>query len=236
MGLPKIDAPLFSLELPSTGEKIKYRPFTVKEEKILLIAQESGDTDQIIESIKQIVNNCVITDKDVDDYPMFDIEYVLMHVRAKSVNNVAKFSVTDPDTQEQVELGFNINDLKVSRPEGHNKEIQVNESTKLMMIYPGISQLHMMLSSMNNKVNNADMLSVMLQCIDSVIVDDDQVYKLSEYTEDEVAEFLEGLTSGAVDQIKTFFETMPRLRIEIPYKIDDKEKKFVVEGLESFFM
>ena len=89
MGLPKIDAPLFSLELPSTGEKVKYRPFTVKEEKILLIAQESGDTDQIIESIKQIVNNCVITDKDVDDYPMFDIEYVLMHVRAKSVNNVA---------------------------------------------------------------------------------------------------------------------------------------------------
>lgn len=236
MGLPKIDAPLFSLELPSTGEKIKYRPFTVKEEKILLIAQESGDTDQIIESIKQIVNNCVISDKDVNDYPMFDIEYILMHVRAKSVNNVAKFSVTDPDTQEQVELGFNINDLKVSRPEGHNKEIQVNESTKLMMIYPGISQLHMMLSSMNNKVNNADMLSVMLQCIDSVIVDDDQVYKLSEYTEDEVAEFLEGLTSGAVDQIKTFFETMPRLRIEIPYKIDDKEKKFVVEGLESFFM
>lgn len=236
MGLPKIDAPLFSLELPSTGEKIKYRPFTVKEEKILLIAQESGDTDQIIESIKQIVNNCVISDKDVDDYPMFDIEYALMHVRAKSVNNVAKFSVTDPDTQEQVELGFNINDLKVSRPEGHNPEIQVNENTKLIMIYPGISQLHMMLSSMNNKVNNADMLSVMLQCIDSVIVDDDQVYKLSEYTEDEVAEFLEGLTSSAVDQIKTFFETMPRLRIEIPYKINDKEKKFVVEGLESFFM
>ena len=93
-----------------------------------------------------------------------------------------------------------------------------------------------MIKTLNNKATDADMLEVMLNCIDSVVVDEDQVYKLEEYTQDEVAEFLEGLTSIAIAQIKEFFDTMPRLRYEIPYKVDDKEKKFVVEGLETFFM
>lgn len=236
MALPKIDAPLFNLELPSTGEKIRYRPFTVKEEKILLIAQESADVDQIIDSIKQIVNNCVVDLGDIESYPMFDIEYMIMNIRSKSVNNVAKFKITDPETEQEVELGFDINELKISRPEGHSTNIEVNETTKLVMRYPSISQLQQMIKTLNNKATDADMLEVMLNCIDSVVVDEDQVYKLEEYTQDEVAEFLEGLTSIAVAQIKEFFDTMPRLRYEIPYKVDDKEKKFVVEGLETFFM
>jgi hypothetical protein len=236
MGLPKIDAPLFTLELPSTGEKIKYRPFTVKEEKILLIAQESNDIDQIIDSVKQIINNCVIDVRDTDSYPMFDIEFMIMNIRAASVNNVAKFNITDPETEQQVELEFDINDLSVARKENHSQKIALNDNSYISMRYPTINQLQAMVKSLKNKATDQDMLDVMLACIDTVVVNDDQVYKLEEYSQDEVTEFLESMSAKTVDDIKTFFDTMPTLRYEIPYTVDDKEKKFVVEGLETFFM
>ena len=236
MGLPKIDAPLFTLELPSTGEKIKFRPFTVKEEKILLIAQESGEVDQIIDSIKQIINNCVIDVGDIEAYPMFDIEYMIMNIRARSVNNQAKFNIKDPETEEEVEVSFDIGDLEVSKPEGHTKNIAINETSRLVMKYPSINQLQAMIKSLNNKATESDMYEVMLACIDTVVVDGDQVYKLADYTHEEVEAFLDDLSATTVEGIKNFFEAMATLRYEIPYTTKGKEKVFVVEGLESFFM
>lgn len=236
MPLPKIDAPLFTLTIPSTGEKKKYRPFTVKEEKVLLIAQESNDVTHIVDSIKQIINNCVFDMDDLNKYAMFDIEWMLMHIRASSVNNEVKFNINDPEFEEQVELVFEIENLKMYEPEGHTKEIEISESQKLMMRYPGVGELEEMIGSLQGKATEEDMLNVMLKSIDSIIVDEDQIYKLSEYSDEEVMTFLNDLTAPTVNQIKNFFETMPRLRHECKYEIQGKEKTFVIEGLETFFI
>ena len=126
MGLPKIDQPLFELVIPSTGKKVQYRPFTVKEEKILLIAQESKSTDQIILAIKQIINNCLV-DVDVDTLATFDLEYIIINIRGKSVNNEMTFNITDPDTQEDIELAMDVNDIEVVFDEKHDKKIDLNE-------------------------------------------------------------------------------------------------------------
>lgn len=236
MGLPKLDQPIFTCELPSTSEKIKYRPFTVKEEKILLIAQESKDPDQIIDSIKQIITNCVLNKKDVNEYPMFDIEYLIMNIRAKSVNNVVKFNITDPEFDKQVELEFNIDNLTLSKADGHTNEISSGDNVKIIMKYPSIDQLREMIGALQNKATDADMLNVMLQCIDTIVVGEDEVHKLSDYSEEDVIDFLEGMSTVTVNQIKNFFETMPRLRHECPYTIEGKEKTFVIEGMETFFI
>lgn len=236
MPLPKLDQPIFNCELPSTGEKVKYRPFTVKEEKILLIAQESKDPDQIMDSITQIITNCVLSDKPADDYPMFDIEFLIMNIRAKSVNNVVKFNVTDPEFEEQVELEFDIDNITLLRSDAHTNEIDAGGDVKLIMKYPSISQLKEMIGTLQNNATDSDMLNVMLQCIDTVVVGEDEVHKLSEYSEQEVIDFLENMSAPTVNQIKEFFETMPRLRHECPYKIQGKEKTFVIEGLETFFI
>ena len=136
MGLPKIDLPLFETKLLSTGKKkIKYRPFTVKEEKILLIAQESDDIEQVILAIKQIIGNCC-PDVNVDELPMFDLEYLLLQIRGKSVNNVITFQITDPDTEKPVMLELNIDEIEITKPEGHSAEIPLGEDSYLVMRYP----------------------------------------------------------------------------------------------------
>jgi hypothetical protein len=236
MGLPKIDQPIFTLTLPSSGEKIKFRPFTVKEEKVLLIAQESKDADHIVDSIKQIINNCILTDIDISQFALFDLEYVLMQIRAQSVNNNVKFTIQDPEFEEPIQLEFNIDNLKLQYPEGHSKEITVNETTKIVMRYPTMDQLTQMISAVKAEATEADMMGVMLNCIDSVIVDEDQVYRLSDYSEDEVISFIEDMSVLTVNQIKEFFETMPRLRHEVEYEVHGKQKKFVIEGTETFFI
>ena len=127
MGLPKIDLPLFEAELPSTGKKFKYRPFTVKEEKILLVAQESNETSQEILSVKQVVNNCLI-DMDIEDLSMFDLEYVMLLLRARSVDNEIKFSVKDPDTDENIELVLDVEEVKLTKDEAHTNQVKINDT------------------------------------------------------------------------------------------------------------
>jgi hypothetical protein len=231
--LPKIQNPIFELELPSNGERIKYRTFTVKEEKILLIAQETNDIDQSILSIRQVVNNCLI-DKSVDELSMFDLEYVLLTLRSKSVDNAVMFAIKDPDTGEKIELELDLNDVKVTKDESHNKEIRVTDDFVLYMRYPTINEfLDMMKASQDD--TNAN-FAIMISCMDK-LVGNDEVYKFSEFTPAEIEAFAEDLDSNAVKKIKHFFETMPTLRHEMKYKNKNgDEKTFVIEGMQTFFI
>lgn len=233
MPLPKIQQPLFELTIPSTGKKIQYKPFTVKEEKILLIAQESKDLDQIITAINQIITNC-IEDIDVDDLAMFDLEYLLINLRSKSVGNEVEFKIKDPDTEEVVELSIDLNDIEIKKDEKHNKIIKVNDDISMVMQYPKLNQL----KALNGEEENQEqaLFDVMIGCIDS-IVEGEEVYKLKDFTKKEVDEFVESLSTSHIQNIKTFFETMPKLRYEKKYTLQDgTEKTFVAEGTETFFI
>lgn len=231
MGLPKIDLPLFELEVPSTGKKVKYRPFTVKEEKILLIAQESKDLDQIILSIKQVINNCV-PDVDVDELAMFDLEFILINVRAKSVNNVIEFKIKDPSTFEEVELSLDIEKIELKKHEGHSKVIKLNEDSHIIMRYPSLNEI----KDLSKSRSSESIFNVMVSCIDKIEVKD-EVHIASEFSREEVIEFVDGLTSTAIKSIENFFETIPVLRFEAHYtNKNGEDKTFVVEGMETFFI
>jgi hypothetical protein len=231
MGLPKIDLPLFELEVPSTGKKVKYRPFTVKEEKILLIAQESKDPKQIFLAIKQILTNC-LQGTDVEKLAIFDLEYILLNIRAKSVNNEISFSIKDPDTEEKVDLTINIDDIQIVKFPDHNKIIKVNDDIMIEMRYPSISYLE----SLKDGQSESDSLnSIMKECINS-ISDGDQSYKLADFSEAEVEDFIESLSSIIVAQIKKFFDTIPVMKYETTYTDKTgKTKTFVAQGVETFF-
>lgn len=233
MALPKIDLPISELELPSTGEKVKYRPFTVKEEKILLVAQESNDPEQEIIASKQIVNNCLI-DKDVGTLAMFDLEYVLLMLRAKSVDNNIDFGIKDPDTDETVQLTLNIEDVKVIRNDEHTNQVRVNDEYVLFLKYPTIDEFIKIIS-----LDPDDPLVnyfIMVTCLDK-LASEDEVYDFNEYTDDQIDEFMENMTSDVLRGIQNFFETTPKLRHEITYKNkNNEEKTFVIEGMRSFFI
>lgn len=234
MGLPKIDQPLFPITIPSTNKKLKFRPFTVKEEKILLVAQESKDLEQIMIAIKQVLGNCV-EGLDVDNMPMFDLEYLILNIRAKAVGDVIKFTVKDPDTEEEVNLEINIADVKIKKNEGHSKTINLGDAFVITMKYPSVDQI---VSLRSNEMSATSYFKLLGECIESLFdVKSESAYVFSEYTEKEVEDFLEGLSSSDVKQLETFFNTIPVIRIEAPYKNKNGEKKtFVLEGVESFFM
>lgn len=234
MKLPKIDLPIFETTLPSTGEKVKYRAFTVKEEKIMLIAKESSDVDQIILSIKQVLNNCLI-DKDLSELAVFDIEYLLAMIRGKSVNNVIEFLIRDPDTDDEVKLVFDIEDIKIVRDENHTNKIRVNDEYTLYMKYPNFDAF-IVTFSQNSVGDPMAYYDVMIQCMDK-LVSEETVYKLSDFSREEVDAFIESLGTDVIERIQQFFETMPKLRHEIKYtNKNGDEKVFVIEGTDSFFI
>ncbi len=231
MALPKIELPLFELEVPSTGKKVKYRPFTVKEEKILLVAQEAKDIDQIVLAIKQIIANCVY-DIDPENLPMFDLEYIMINIRAKSVNNTVDFKIRDPDTKEEVSLTVNIEDVKVQFKPDHKNVIKINDDSALIMRYPTINELKTLFKAKNKQ----SMFNIMVSCIAS-IESGGSVYLTNEYTEEELIAFVDGLSNSTLGDIKQFFDTLPVLRFECEYTNKNGNKRvFVVEGMESFFI
>jgi hypothetical protein len=236
MALPKIDLPLFELTLPSTNKKIKYRPFTVKEEKILLIAQESKDHKQIVLAIKQILNNCV-QDMDINTMAALDLQYVLLSIRAKSVNNEISFNIKDPDTNETLELTIDIDEIQIKRSPDHSKVIKITDTIVLQMRYPTIDNIDSIdADGEGENVSKDKLFDLMVECIESV-VDGDNVYKLKDFSKEEVNEFLDSLTSEIVVKINTFFNTMPVMRYEKKYtNKDGVQKTFVAEGLETFFI
>lgn len=233
MSLPKIDLPIFELKLPSTGRKIKYRPFTVKEEKILLVAQESNDREQELIAAKQVVQNCLVK-TDVSKLAMFDLEYVMMVIRAKSVDNQIKFSVQDPDTEERVELELNIDDVSIVKDKDHTKKVKVNDEFTLFLKYPTIDEFQkIIMMDPNDPLAN---YHIMTSCLDQ-LASETETYSFKDYGQDDIDEFMNNMTGEVMKSIQNFFETMPKLRHEMKYtNSNGDEKTFVIEGLRSFFV
>lgn len=229
MPLPKIDLPRYSHYLSGIDKTIKYRPFTTKEQKILLQAKEDGTEERLIESIMQVIELCVYDDIKVEDLPFFDIEDIFIRMRAKSVSDVVelKYRVKDKDnelTDETVDVVVNLNDVKVTFPEGHDKKIMINDSIGIVMKYPTLSVL-----TINDDV------SMMKHCVDYVF-DQDQIYKGTDFTEEELDEFIDDFDTTVWKKIKEFFNTTPRLRhSEVVVLKDGSEQTILLEGLSDFF-
>lgn len=233
MPLPKIDLPLFETTVPSTEQKVRYRPFTVKEEKNLLIAQESADYDQMVLSLQQLLTNCIADDIDVEKFALFDIEYLMLQIRAKSVNNVIEFRIKDPVTEEPVDLELDIDALKVTFPDTDYRKIRISDDYMISMRYPAIKEMYMMKNLQDGAVEQ--LFGMMISCIDSV-VNQDQIYKLSEFSEKEVVEFVDDLPNTAIEKIRTFFEHMPQVVYDAKWTTEDGEERSVrLEGLDNFF-
>lgn len=233
MALPKIQQALFELVIPSTGKTIRHRLFTVREEKILLLAQESKDPKQALLAMKQVLNNCLV-DVDVDTLATFDLEYLLLSIRGKSVDNKIEFTIKDPETAETVKLGLDINDVQIVFDPEHSNKIRLNEEYVLFLRYPTIVEFEKMIE--NGAPTPEANYDLMVSCFDQ-LVSEEVVIKFKDFTEEEIAEFANDLDSNMIKELKKFFDTMPKLRHEIKYKNKNgKEQTFVIEGMETFFI
>lgn len=233
MGLPKIKHPTFTVVVPSTGEKIRLRPFLVREEKILLLAQTSEDPADISDAIKQVINNCLVDSIDVDNLTTFDIEYVFLKLRSKSVGNVIDLKYTDPVDEHVYDLQVNLDDVEIIRDPNHVTKITITKDSGLVLRYPKAD----MTSTIKDIDNELDLLfGVIKYCIETVY-DADNIYKTSDFTDEEVEEFINELSVDTFKKIQQFFETMPRLHYEVKYqtKETNEERKVVLKTLTDFF-
>jgi hypothetical protein len=233
MPLPKIDQPLFDVTIPSTKQKVVFRPFLVKEEKILLIAQQSGNDTEIIRAIKQILINCLQDNVDVDSLAVFDLEYLFLKLRAKSVNNVVKLSYRDTEDDTIYDFEVNLDDIEVQLPENLNSKIEINKNVGMMMKYPTAD----ITDKMGQFETEVDLMTFfIINCIDT-IYDEDNVYAASDYTEAEITEFLDSLDVSTFDKIRKFFENIPKLYHKIEYKNSLGSKREIeLTNLKDFFM
>ena len=238
MPLPKIATPTYELELPSTGETIKYRPFLVKEEKLLVLALESEDTKQITNAIKAVLKACIQTKGiKIETLPTFDIEYLFLNIRGKSVGEEIEVNVICPDDEEtQVPVSINIDDIQIEVTDDHDNKIQLDDSLMMEMKYPSLEEF-----IKNNfdfkETNQMDQsFALIASCIDK-IYNEEEVWATADFTKKEVNEFLEQMNSSQFKDIENFFETMPKLSHTIKV-INPKTKvksDVVLEGLASFF-
>lgn len=230
MALPKIKQPIFELTLPSNGQVVRYRPFTVAEEKILLVAKESSDTKDAINAYKGIINNCCLDPIDVDKLCSFDIEYLFINLRSKSVSNVIEAQITDATDGLKYRLEINLDTVQVSKPDV-NPNIKLNEDVGVVLKYPTFDYL----SSLNTTDESSQMFEVIIGCIDQ-IYEGETVYEASNYTRKELEEFIMSLGMKELTKIKEFFEQMPKVYIDATYtRKDGTEAQTRVEGIQSFF-
>lgn len=229
MPLPKISQPIYSLTLPSNNKTIRYRPFTVREEKLLMIAQESDDRKDIINVYKQLINNCCIDPVDVDKLASFDIEYFFIQLRAKSVSNIAKVLVTDRDDGEQYEVEVNLDNVQVTKSQDIGNKIELTDSVGVILQYPTFEVLA------NNKKDEVDILTILRGCI-TQIYEGEEVFDAVNYTPKEVDEFILSLNKQQIEKIQQFFEAMPKVIAKCKYVAKNNEvKEITIEGLDSFF-
>ena len=238
MVLPRISTPTYELELPSTGETIQYRPFLVKEEKLLVIALESEDTKQITTAIKTVIKNCILTKNiKVESLPTFDIEYLFLNIRGKSVGEELEVNIICPDDGEtQVPVTINLDDIKVQKTEGHNNKIKLDDSIVMEMKYPSLDQFIKNNFDFSGKNAMDQSFELIASCIDKIYTED-EVWSTADVTKKELTEFLDQMNSSQFKQIEKFFETMPKLSHKITVKNPktEVESEVVLEGLASFF-
>ena len=238
MPLPKIATPTHELVLPSTGKKIKYRPFLVKEEKILILALESEDTKQITNAIKTILKSCILTRGiKVEELPTFDIEYIFLNIRGKSVGESIDVLVTCPDDgKTQVEHKVYIDEIKVKKDEKHNRDIKLDHSLTLRMKYPSLNEFIQSNFSVTETNTLEASMDIISSCID-VVYSEDESWAAADCTKKELDDWLETLNTSQFKEIETFFETMPKLThvVKVTNPNTKVESEVTMEGLTSFF-
>ena len=232
MTLPTINTPTYELEVPSTKEKITYRPFLVKEEKILLTAMETGGEQDMVLALKQIVNNCLLSEIDIDHLATFDLEYIFLNLRSKSVGEVATVNITCPDDEEtQVPVEIPLDEVEVTFPEGHSNKVELTDTIGLTMKYPDFT-----LASETRETNTEYLFDMIKGCI-AQITEGETVHERVDFNEKELDTFLDSLSTKQLEGVQNFFETMPKLRHEITVTNPKtkKENKVTLEGLDAFF-
>ena len=245
MALPKINAPIFELILPSTEKSVKYRPFLVKEQKILLIAMESGDQRSMMTAIKQIINNCAVDPVDVDKLPVFDLEYFFIRLRAKSIGETIDLNLRHPtgmNSKDEVcehvtKKTLNLLDVEVHKSIAHDDKIVLDDETKIGIKFKYPTSEFALSIENPEEMNQLDLATdAIINSID-FIFDADNVYKREDHTRQELIDFIENLSQQQYEKLSTFFDTMPKLKHEVTWKCAGcgQEEKVVLEGLANFF-
>jgi len=239
MPLPKINTPTYQLTLPSNNKKIKYRPFLVREEKILILALESGDAKQISSSIVEIMADCIETKGvDITKLPSFDIEYLFLNIRAKSVGETVDVVITCPDDKKTtVDTSINIDDIKIKKTPGHKNIIKLDDKYSMKLKYPSMQQfIDANFDTDEEGSQVAQSISMLSTCID-MIYDDEESWDAADSSPDELNSFIEQLNTKQFKEVESFFETMPKLEhiVEVTNPKTGKTSKVKLEGLASFF-
>tara|TARA_A100000164_G_scaffold194652_1_gene172653 strand:- start:86 stop:805 length:720 start_codon:yes stop_codon:yes gene_type:complete len=238
MPLPKIATPTYELELPSTGKSIKYRPFLVKEEKVLVIALESEDTKQITNAIKAVLKNCVLTKGiKVETLPTFDIEFLFLNIRGKSVGEEIEVNIVCPDDGEtNVPVFIDLDSIQVERSDDHTNQIKLDDDLMMEMKYPSLEQFIKNNFDFQEGNQMDQSFELIATCIDK-IYNEDEVWATADCTKKEVKDFLESMNSSQFKEIEKFFESMPKLKhtIEVTNPNTKVKSEVVLEGLASFF-
>ena len=236
MALPKLGYPTYELELPSTGKTIKYRPFLVKEDKVLLLALDSKDEKQVINAVKDLIKNCVTTRIKVDTLPSFDLEYLFLKIRGASIGENIILTVTCLDDNEtQVEANINIDEVEVFKPEGHDKKIMFDDKTGIVMKYPSMKEF-VEREFLQKEMKTEEVYDYIADSIDQIF-DDEEVYDSSTTTKKEFRTFVDSLTTKQFEKIQQFYTTCPKLShtFKVVNPNTGKESEYTVEGLQSFF-
>lgn len=233
MGLPKLEHPTFKLTLPSSKTEITLRPFLVKEEKILLMALQSEDAGEIINSIKQVINNCIIGEGfDVDSLATIDVEYIFIKLRARSVNNVIKLTYRDNEDEKRYDVEVNLDDVEIKYNDKHTNNIKINDKVGLTLKYPKAS----ITSTSKDATTETELFFEILKNSLDTVYDEKNVYKVSDFSDEEVTEFIQDLNVEAFNKIQDFFTTMPRLHYEVSYVNSlGNERVIVLNTLNDFF-
>ena len=238
MPLPKIATPTYELELPSTGATVKYRPFLVKEEKVLVIALESEDNKQITNAIKAVLKSCILSKGiKVENLPTFDIEYLFLNIRGKSVGEDLEVNIICPDDEEtQVPVTINLDEIEVQRDDNHTNKIKVDDSIMMEMKYPSLEQFIKNNFDFNDKDAMDQSFDLIATCIDKIYTED-EVWAAADCTKKEVKDFLEQMNSMQFKEIESFFDSMPKLSHSVTFTNPKTkvESTVVLEGLSSFF-
>lgn len=239
MPLPKISTPTYELELPSTGQNIKFRPFLVKEEKLLVLALETEDTKQITNGIKTVIKNCIETKGiKVEDLPTFDIEYLFLNIRGKSVGEEIEVNIICPDDGETtVPVTINIDEIEVHKNPDHSTKVKIDDEIMLEMKYPSLDQFIKNNFDINSGSPIEQSFDLISSCVDKIYTEE-EVWTSSDVSKKEIVEFLEQMNSSQYKEIEKFFETMPKLshKIKVKNPKTKVESEVVLEGLQSFFV
>jgi len=242
MALPKLDLPGYELTLPSNQKKIKFRPFLVKEEKILLMAMESSKDDEILGAIKQIINNCCLDNIDIDDLPLFDLEYFFLNLRARSVSEIidAKFKCNNKIEEKEcgniLQIQINLLEINMEKDPNHSNKIELGNNIGIQLKYPKMSLMNSL-----KDVDKKDVVKLTFDfIIDSIdfIYDKENIYYAKETNRDELLAFVESLSSNQFNKLEKFFDTIPKLKKTIEKKCEKcgYQHTIVMEGLQSFFV